>query len=150
MDSEPKPADGRPLDESEDIVSRESAPWSREVDANDGMGGTASEGANRPFFVVEADREPMENKPLTFGAEATRRMKRVAEAPIDLGDSAPFAFGFEGVVGLTNEACEGSAVSGFACGEWGLCGRFILCFSDFVCVRILPKASIESASVYFW
>jgi len=146
MDGELGPGEGRPLDEPEDTVSSESVPSSSEVDAR---GGTASDGASRPFFVVEADREPRENNPLTLGAEATRRMKRVAEAPIALGDSGPFPFGLEGVAGVRNKACDGLAVSGLACGELGLCERFILCFSDSVCIRVLLKAPIESASVDF-
>jgi hypothetical protein len=149
-DGEPILGDGRPLDEPEDIVSNESVPFSIELDPRDGIGGTASDGANSPFLVVDADLEPRENKPLAFGAEATRRMKRVAEAPIALGDSEPFGFGFEGVVGVRNEAWDGSAVSGFARGELGLRERLILCFSDFVCICVLPKAPVESASVDFW
>lgn len=134
---QPLSGEGQPLEELEDTVSKESVPCSSELELRGGTGGTASEGASRPFFVVDADREPKENNPLAFGAEATRRIKRVAEAPIDLGESGP-ALGFGGVVGLRNEARDGSAVSGFACGEFGLRDTLILCFSDFVWVLVLP------------
>jgi hypothetical protein len=100
LDGEPRRGDGRPLDEPEDIVSSESVPFSNELDASPGIGGTTSDGASRPFLVVEAEREPKENNPFAFGAEATRRIKRVADAPIDFGDNGAFTFAFEGRVGL--------------------------------------------------
>jgi hypothetical protein len=138
MGDQPLSGEGRPLEELEDTVSNESVPCSNELEVREGTGGAASEGASRPFFVVDADREPRENNPLAFGAEATRRMKRVAEAPIDLGESGPFVLGFEGMVGLRNGTRDGSAVSGFMRGEFGLREMLILCFSDFVWGLVLP------------
>lgn len=76
---------GRPLDEPEDKVSSESVPSKESVMF--GTGGIRSAGANIPFFVVEAERDPDENSPLAFGADATLRMKRVADVPIPLGDN---------------------------------------------------------------
>jgi len=137
----------RPLDDSDDIVSNESVPFSKEVDTSDGRGGTISAGANMPFFVVEVDRELKENSPLALGAEATRRMKRDAEAPTDLGESAPFARNLEGEVGLLNEACDESAVSGITRGVAGFRDSCIRCLSDLVCVRGLEDGPAESASV---
>jgi hypothetical protein len=139
--------DGRPLDELEDSVSRESVPFSSELDISGGSGGTSSAGASIPFFVVEVEREPSENKPLALGAEATRRIKRDAVAPIDLGDRGPLPRDFEGVVGVAKDACDGLAVRGFARGWLGLRERVIVCFSDLVCGRGLPEGPIESASV---
>jgi hypothetical protein len=56
-----------------------------------GTAGMTSAGARRPFFVVVpwAEREPSEKRPFALGAEATRRMNRVAFAPSALGDSGP-------------------------------------------------------------
>ena len=49
-----------------------------------------STGASRPFFVVAAGgREPMLKRPLALGADATRRMNRLADAPIARGESGP-------------------------------------------------------------
>jgi hypothetical protein len=76
---------GRPLDEFEDKVSKESVPSKESVMA--GTGGIRSAGASIPFFVVEAERDPDEKSPFAFGADATLRMKRVAVAPIPLGDN---------------------------------------------------------------
>lgn len=108
-----------------------------------------SAGANIPFFVVEVDRELKEKSPLALGAEATRRMKREAEAPIALGERAPLGRDLRGVVGLVNDACEGSAVSGMARGELGFRDRFIRCLSDLVCVRGLEEGPADSASMDF-
>jgi hypothetical protein len=104
---------GCPLDDPDDMVSIEFAPCSRELDTNDGTGGTMSAGANRPFLVVaECERELSENSPFAFGADATRRINRVAEAPTDLGESGPlFDRDLEGVFGLVKEDWEGCAVS---------------------------------------
>lgn len=72
-----------------------------------------SAGASRPFFVVVpgAAREPSENRPLAFGAEATRRMNRVAFAPIAFGDNGPERDAEGGVVGR-KDIWDASAVSG--------------------------------------
>jgi len=79
--------DVSPLEEPEDRVSSESVPFSNELDITLGSGGTGAAGASNPFLVVDEDkREFNENKPFALGADATRRMKRDAEAPIDLGD----------------------------------------------------------------
>lgn len=79
----------RPLDEPEDSVSRESSPWSNELEAPLGTEAVPSAGAKRPFLVGTADREPDEKRCFAFGAEATRRMKRVADAPMAFGESGP-------------------------------------------------------------
>jgi len=139
--------DVRPLDDPEDMVSSESVPCSKEFDTRDGSGGTTSAGANIPFFVVAVDRELKENSPLALGADATRRMKRDAEAPTDLGERAAFVRDLEGVVGLVNDACDGSAVSGIARGCVGLRDKFIRCLSDLVCVRGREEGPADSASV---
>lgn len=55
-----------------------------EFDSCEGIGG-ASPGDSNPFFVV-VDLAPIANRPFALGADATRRMKRVAVAPTDLGD----------------------------------------------------------------
>lgn len=57
------------------------------------MGGTTSAGASKPFLVGAADREPDKKRCFAFGAEATRRMKRVADAPIARGDNGPERLG---------------------------------------------------------
>lgn len=139
--------DGRPLDELEDIVSRESVPCSSELETSGGSGGTISAGASSPFFVVEVERDPSEKRPFALGAEATRRIKRDADAPIARGDNGPFPRDFEGVLGIANDACDGFAVCGCARGKLGLRDRVILCFSDLVCGRGLPDGPAESASV---
>ena len=97
----------RPLEEPEDIVSNESAPCSIELQIG-GRGEILSAGAKNPFFVAVEDFEPIENRPLALGAEATRRMKREAVAPIDLGLSGPFVRNFEvSVVVVTgHDNCE--------------------------------------------
>ena len=98
----------RPLDESEDVVSNELGPWSL-----CGIEGMTSAGASRPFLVVVpvVDREPNEKRPFAFGAEATRRMNRVALAPKTFGDKGPERDAEGGVVGL-NDICEALAVCG--------------------------------------
>jgi len=90
----------RPLDELEETVSSESWPWSDELDTSWGIGGTdvSAGAAKKPFFVVvgvvaDADREPSEKRPFALGAEATRRMNRVADAPTDLGLRGPWVLG---------------------------------------------------------
>jgi len=79
------------LDDPEDIVSSESVPWSDEPETSDGRDGTTSVGASRPFLVVEdIEREPSEKRPFTLGADATRRRKRDADAPMDFGERGPW------------------------------------------------------------
>lgn len=77
-------AETRPREDTDDIVSKESVPFSIELLAR-GKGGGLSEGANRPFLVVGVDGDGAEDRkrPLALGAEATRRMKRV----MDFGES---------------------------------------------------------------
>jgi hypothetical protein len=93
-----------------------------------------------PFLVVEDDRE-LEKSPLALGAEATRRMKRVAEAPIAFGDSGP-----EREEDCAEKVdCEGAAVKGFErTAVLGLRERG--CFSDFGRDLDLDEAATESAS----
>lgn len=136
-------------DDPDDMVSSESPPLcSRELEPSGGMGGTMSAGASMPFFVVEVERVPRENKPLAFGADATRRIKRDADAPMDLGDRAPFPRDFEGVVGLAKEVCDGLVVSGLPRGALGFRERFMRCRSDLLCVRdLVVEGPVESASV---
>lgn len=76
-------AETTPREDTDDIVSKESVPFSIELLAI-GKGG-GSEGANRPFLVVGVDGDGAEDRkrPLALGAEATRRMKRV----MDFGES---------------------------------------------------------------
>ena len=102
--------DGAPLDDAEDSVSSEFVPCS-----DSGIGGTASPGESRPFFVVEPappERPLSAKRPLAFGAEATRRMKRDAFAPIAFGESGPPRE--DGVVGVggINESWDEFAVCG--------------------------------------
>lgn len=103
-----------------------------------------SAGARKPFFVVADEREPIENRPFAFGADATRRRKREADAETDLGLNGPFVRDLEGVVGVGNEGWDGSAVKGlFLDGVVGAkdCFRaFGLARSDFVCCRDRPGA----------
>jgi hypothetical protein len=85
-----------------------------------GTGGIADSGAKNPFLVAafacdECDREPSENRFLAFGAEATRRMKRLADAPTDLGESGPGRGDDDDVAGgRAKEAWDEPAVSGYA------------------------------------
>ncbi len=90
----------RPLDDPDDVVSSESVPFSRELDTMLGTGGMESAGARSPFLVVEVDREFGEKRFLALGADATLRMKRVAVALMDLGDSGPGGRDVEGVEGV--------------------------------------------------
>jgi hypothetical protein len=99
----------RPLDEPEDTVSIESVPCSNEDDIVLGMGGIGSAGARYPFFVADIERELPEKRFLALGADATRRMNRVADAPIALGDRGPAGRDVDGVEG-PNEASDGCAV----------------------------------------
>lgn len=99
----------RPLDEPEDTVSIESVPFSNEPDIVLGTGGIRSAGANSPFFVADTEREVVEKRFLALGAEATRRMNRVADALMALGDNGP-GRDVEGVDGRTKEGCGGIAV----------------------------------------
>lgn len=138
----PRPCCGWPREEPEEMVSSESVPCSRELDMTLGRGGTGSAGASIPFFVVETPREA-ENRPLALGADATRRIKRDADAPIALGDSGPER-DVDCTGGRANEAWDGPAVRGFdrrvlGCRERG-------CFSGFVRALDLDEAATESAS----
>lgn len=54
-----------------------------------GTGVIAFDGARKPFFVVEAEPCLRLKRPLALGADATRRMKRVADAPTERGDNGP-------------------------------------------------------------
>lgn len=86
--------DRRPLDDIEDTVSREFVSFS-ELFADSctvaGMDGIPSPGAKSPFLVVvpDAEREPSEKRFFALGAEATRRIKREAFWPMDLGERGP-------------------------------------------------------------
>lgn len=106
-------------------------PCSKELDTRAGRGGTASAGARNPFFVT-GERDPNVKRPLAFGAEATRRMKREAEAPTDFGVRGLFVRDLDGVDGARNAGCEGLAVSGTTLAEFAFRDRFIRCFSDLV------------------
>lgn len=138
--------DIRPLEDPEDTVSRESVPCSIELDTRAGRGGTASAGARNPFLVA-GERDPSVKRPLAFGAEATRRMKREAEAPTDFGLRGPFVRDLDGVSVAGNGAgCEGLAVSGTTLAEFALRDRFIRCLSDLVWVLegVAESASLDS------
>ena len=132
-----------PLEEPEDMVSSESAPWSIELEIGGRSGEIVPAGASNPFLVAGEDFEPMENRPLALGAEATRRMNREAEAPIDLGLNGPFVrdfakFGDVIVAGYDNcgvfPACEGLILD-----------KFVICrvFSDVVCCRDRKEVSVD-------
>lgn len=58
-------------------------------------------------------REPRWKRPFAFGADATRRINRVAFAPMALGDSGPVRE-CGGGVGDANDICDACAVSGGA------------------------------------
>ena len=136
-----------PLEDPEDTVSRESVPCSRELDTRGGRGGTASAGARNPFLVA-GERDPNVKSPLAFGAEATRRMKREAEAPTDFGVRGPFVRDLDGVSGAGDAGCEGLAVSGTTLAEFALRDKFIRCLSDLVWVLdfegVAESASLDS------
>jgi hypothetical protein len=71
---------GRPSEEPEERVSKESS-----SPPTAGTGSIGSAGASTPFLVVatEALREPDAAKRFfAFGADDTRRMKRVSDAPM--------------------------------------------------------------------
>jgi hypothetical protein len=138
--------DIRPLEDPEDTVSRESVPFSRELDTRAGIGGTASAGARNPFLVA-GERDPSMKRPLAFGAEATRRMKREAEAPTDFGVRGVFVRDLDGVGGEGTAGCEGLAVSGTTLAEFALRDRFIRCLSDLVGVLDFAEGVAESASL---
>jgi hypothetical protein len=76
-----------PREEPEETVSRES-PSSSEPDVTGGIGGNGEWGARKPFFVLtmEVGLEFAENKFFALGADATRRSRRVAVAPIPFGE----------------------------------------------------------------
>lgn len=89
--------DGVPRDDTEERVSSEFVPCS-EFDS--GIGGTMSPGESSPFFVIALwfERPPSAKRPFAFGADATRRIKRDALAPIAFGESGPPKR--DGVVGV--------------------------------------------------
>lgn len=94
-------------------------------------------------FLVEDDLEP-EKRPLALGAEATRRMKRVADAPIAFGESGPDR-DVDWTGGRANDACDGPAVEGFE--KRAVLGlRERGCFSGFGRDLDLDEAATESAS----
>jgi hypothetical protein len=93
----------RPRQELEESVSKESVPSFSPLTG--GNGGSDSTGASMPFLVIvaEEEREPVLNRFFAFGAEATRRIKRVADAPMPIfGDAGEFDcdcwVGFEGEI----------------------------------------------------
>lgn len=102
----------------------------------DGTGGITSAGASKPFLVGAADREPDMKRCLALGAEATRRMKRVADAPIARGDKGPERLA-EGPCpeGRVKDCWDGSAVWDLGAGRSGARERLMRCFSDFVLTR---------------
>jgi len=93
-----------------------------------GSGGTESDGASRPFFVV--DREPRLKRPFALGADATLRMKREAEAPTAFGLRGPLVLDRDGVGRAPKEGCDGAAVCIFNFEElgWNVLGSEC-CFS---------------------
>jgi hypothetical protein len=98
----------RPLHGPDDTVSEESPLCTPETGTTDGTGGNAADGDNNPFLVEINDngRDPPENMFFVLGADATRRMNRLA-TPIldgDVGD------GPEGNDGMGKEVCSGLAV----------------------------------------
>lgn len=80
----------RPCDEVDDTVSIELVPFSDTVVGTPfaGIDGLAFAGARKPFLVVVPD-DCLLKRPLALGADATRRMNRVADAPIARGDRGP-------------------------------------------------------------
>lgn len=106
-----------------------------------GTGVIAFDGARKPFFVVEADPCFRLNRPLALGADATRRMKRVADAPTERGDNGPPER--DVVAGAGRGKPEVDALAGGS--RW----TFIVCpaFSDFVLVRDWGCGAAIDASV---
>jgi hypothetical protein len=138
---------GRPLDEPDDKVSSESVPSKESVIA--GTGGICSAGANMPFFVVEADRDPDEKSPFAFGADATLRMNLVADVPIPLGDNGVVGCRtVDGDEGLRSENCAGGKVLDF-CGDRGSVKGSLSDFVRFRDLLILGVAK-ETASFEWW
>ena len=136
------------VEELDEIVSSESSPCSIELDATGGRGGTVSAGASMPFFVVGVDRDPSEKRPLALGADATRRIKREAEAVTDLGLSGAWVRERDGVGGTGNVVCAGSAVSGV--GVILALPASSTPLSDLVCCLVRPGVASERASADFW
>lgn len=100
------PRVGAPRDDADERVSREVVPCSDASFAEWGIGDMVSPGDSKPFFVVAPfERELSENRPLAFGADATRRINRDAPAPMAFGESGPVRVGVEGVGGM-KESCE--------------------------------------------
>lgn len=100
-----------------------------------------SAGAKNPFLVAGIDFEPMENRPLALGAEATRRMNREAVAPIDLGLNVPFVrdLGKLGVVVVAGQDnCEVFPACAFILDKLVI-GRVL---SDFACCRDRDEVSV--------
>lgn len=114
-----------------------------------GSGGRASAGASSPFLVVAAplgadERLPIENRPFALGADATRRMKRLADAPTPRGESGA-ARGGEGCAVL-NDCCERKDVCGSAdCGGLLRPRPSVRCLSVFVRARCGSGSGAGSA-----
>ena len=124
---------GVPRDDADDNVSSEFAPCS---ECDSGIGGMVSPGDSKPFLVVAPlDRLPSVKSPFAFGADATRRMKRDALAPIALGESGPERDGVVGVGGM-KESCEELAVA-----VWGALRPSMRCLSE----RFLDRCFSELA-----
>ena len=136
-----------PREDAEESVSSEFVPCSY---ADSGIGGTGSPGESRPFRVVDVpfERPPSAKRPFAFGADATRRMKRDAFAPIALGESGPpWRPVREGVVGVggMKESCDELAV-------WGALRPSIFCLSGRFLERGLSdewEASISDEGVWW-
>lgn len=97
-----EPYRGAARDDPDEAVSIESA--SSIDDDNVGRGGTESDGASKPFFVVGEDLLLSVKRPFALGAEATLRRNREAEAPMPLGVRGPLVLDRDGVGGAPNEA----------------------------------------------
>jgi hypothetical protein len=95
------------------------------------------------LVVAEVERL---NRPFAFGADATRRMKREADAPTDFGVNGPVREeeAPDGV-GTAKEVWEGPAVRDLELP--GVRESAVLCFSDLVRGRVLAgEEGEESAS----
>lgn len=114
-----------PCEDVDDTVSMELLP----VSDTTGTGGIAFDGARKPFFVVEAEPCFMLKRPLALGADATRRMKRVADALTERGDNGPPER--DVVAGAGRGKTEVDALAGGSRSTWDVCRAF----SDFVRVR---------------